>query len=209
MAFVKESPWQVWMAIVCFLPMPVSFAQTESQNRDAKAGTDIYRFISGNDNRNREEQAAAVRFFSNHDSQDDKTRLKARLDLAMQVIGDKEQALETVKKMDADEAIFGRVKWRKFVRVSIYNNPPNAPRLGIYAVVDLVSQFENADRSCGYIVLYKESERDRYKATRFESLTMSNEQAKAIEARDTKAKLDLQWSQAVSQYCPGGAAPLQ
>lgn len=48
----------------------------------------------------------------------------------------------------------GRVVSRRVKRVTWYDNPPNAPAPGTYVAADFVSQFENLDVHCGYLVWF-------------------------------------------------------
>ena len=49
-------------------------------------------------------------------------------------------------------ALSGPVTSRRIRKVTRYDNPPSAPRPGVYIAADLVSQFENLDVHCGYLI---------------------------------------------------------
>ncbi len=194
--------------LLCFLLLhvPDLRAETENADRNTKTRVSIYKFIPSQANKNQEAQEAAALFFSRLDSGDKKIKLDATLQLVMPFLREKDQADEIANKMINAEALYGDIKSRQFIRISIYKNPPQAPALGIFAAIDITSQYKNADRSCGYIVLQKNDDNDKYKAIRFESITISNDQARDIEVNRSKEGLGLVWKNAVQKYCPGGTA---
>ncbi|WP_422087922.1 DUF4019 domain-containing protein [Variovorax sp.] len=49
-------------------------------------------------------------------------------------------------------AIAGPATSRRIRKITRYDNPPSAPRPGVYIAADLVSQFQNIDIHCGYVV---------------------------------------------------------
>lgn len=49
-------------------------------------------------------------------------------------------------------ALSGPVTSRRIRKITRYDNPPSAPRPGVYIAADLVSQFQNMDVHCGYVV---------------------------------------------------------
>lgn len=51
-------------------------------------------------------------------------------------------------------ALSGPVTSRRIRKITRYDNPPSAPRPGVYIAADLVSQFENMDIHCGYVIWY-------------------------------------------------------
>ncbi|WP_432730253.1 DUF4019 domain-containing protein [Variovorax sp. W6] len=55
-------------------------------------------------------------------------------------------------------AVAGPVTSRSIRKITRYDNPPSAPRPGIYIAADLVSQFQNMDVHCGYVVWYGQSD---------------------------------------------------
>ena len=53
-------------------------------------------------------------------------------------------------------ALSGPVRSRRIRKITRYDNPPSAPQPGVYIAADLVSQFENMDVHCGYVVWHGE-----------------------------------------------------
>lgn len=50
----------------------------------------------------------------------------------------------------------GPVTSRRIRKITRYDNPPSAPRPGVYIAADLVSQFQNMDIHCGYVVWHSQ-----------------------------------------------------
>lgn len=53
-------------------------------------------------------------------------------------------------------ALSGPVTSRRIRKITRYDNPPSAPRPGVYIAADLVSQFQNMDIHCGYVVWHSQ-----------------------------------------------------
>lgn len=52
----------------------------------------------------------------------------------------------------------GPVTSRRIRKITRYDNPPSAPRPGVYIAADLVSQFQNMDTHCGFVVWYGQAD---------------------------------------------------
>lgn len=50
----------------------------------------------------------------------------------------------------------GPVTSRRIRKITRYDNPPSAPRPGVYIAADLVSQFQNMDIHCGYVIWHSQ-----------------------------------------------------
>jgi hypothetical protein len=57
--------------------------------------------------------------------------------------------LERVKQFNSKA---GKALKRTVSKLTWYNNPPSSPTPGIYAAADYVSQFENVDIHCGFVI---------------------------------------------------------
>lgn len=64
-------------------------------------------------------------------------------------------------------------------RVTVYDNPPNAPEPGIYVAADYQNSFAKAPYHCGYLIWYSANGQD-FKITREESGHLSNESLESI-----------------------------
>lgn len=53
----------------------------------------------------------------------------------------------------------GAVETRTVWRVTIYDNPPNAPMPGLYVAADYFNAYENAPFHCGYLIWFSDGER--------------------------------------------------
>ena len=90
--------------------------------------------------------------------------------------------------------------WR-VLKVTWSKDPEYAPGPGIYAAIDLTALFEKADRYCGYIILYQETETSDFRVMRREFSILDNASASSIEAEQSKAHVEELWAE-MSQYCP-------
>ncbi len=72
---------------------------------------------------------------------------------------------------------------------------------GPYVAIDLIGKYENADRNCGYIVVYQPPSGGDFTVMRREILVLDNTSAREIETTRSKAELDRIWAQ-VSSVCP-------
>jgi hypothetical protein len=95
----------------------------------------------------------------------------------------------------------GPVKERKITTITWTKDPAQAPALGIYAAIDLVSRFANIDRHCGYIVLWQPPAGGPFQVMRREDNFLSNETAQALTQQGSTSAVDEAWAQ-VSAHCP-------
>lgn len=79
------------------------------------------------------------------------------------------QPLEEWKKQNSDfNAAAGKRKSTSVWRITVYDNPPNAPEPGIYVAADYESEFERVPFQCGYLIWFQTTE-ERFAITREES----------------------------------------
>jgi Protein of unknown function (DUF4019) len=79
------------------------------------------------------------------------------------------QPLEEWKKRNADfNAAAGEQKSTSVWRITVYDNPPNAPVPGLYVAADYESEFERVPFQCGYLIWLQSAGR-RFAITREES----------------------------------------
>jgi hypothetical protein len=79
------------------------------------------------------------------------------------------QPFEDWQKQNSDfNAAAGRRKSVSVWRITVYDNPPNAPEPGTYVAADYESEFERVPFQCGYLIWFQ-STAERYAITREES----------------------------------------
>ena len=79
------------------------------------------------------------------------------------------QPLEEWKKQNSDfNVAAGKRKSTSIWRITVYDNPPNAPEPGIYVAADYESEFERVPFQCGYVIWFQSTE-ERFAITREES----------------------------------------
>jgi hypothetical protein len=100
----------------------------------------------------------------------------------------------------------GRVIERRVVAVTWTKNPAQAPAPGVYAALDLVSQFANVDRHCGYLVLYQAPTGGPFRVMREEDNFMDNATAKSMAQTQSSAAVDATWAK-LSSRCPNYTPP--
>jgi hypothetical protein len=86
-------------------------------------------------------------------------------------------------------AKIGSVIERRIVKVTWTKDSPQAPIPGVYAAIDLISRFANADRHCGFLILYQAPTGGDFKVMREEANFMDNQTANASGADEAWAKL--------------------
>jgi Protein of unknown function (DUF4019) len=95
----------------------------------------------------------------------------------------------------------GSLKQRSILKVTWTRNPAAAPLPGIYAAIDVASRYENIDRHCGYVVLYKKTDGENFQVMRQESNFIDNAMAQKIEQQKSRAELDKLWAK-LAANCP-------
>jgi hypothetical protein len=113
-----------------------------------------------------------------------------------------ERFAERVKTFNAQA---GAVRQRRVVKITWTKDPAAAPSPGIYAAVDLESQFENIDRHCGYIVLYQPDASSPFLVVRQEENFMTNADARKIEKEQSPHAVDELWRR-LARNCPNYAS---
>jgi hypothetical protein len=79
------------------------------------------------------------------------------------------QTIEEWKKQNSDfNAAAGERKSTSIWRITVYDNPPDAPEPGIYVAADYESEFERVPFQCGYLIWFQ-SAGERFVITREES----------------------------------------
>lgn len=95
----------------------------------------------------------------------------------------------------------GPVRERRINRITWYTDPPNAPRPGLYAAVDLVSTFENIDRHCGYLVFFQEPS-GAFLIVREEENYMDRATEESIRSQQSQEAVEAMWAE-LARHCPG------
>ena len=180
-----------------------SFAQNENKSsRNANSGHK-YRTLAGQSVQDQQVQEAAVQFFSKIDSSDNGIKFNAHVALINASIGDIEQSKRIAFEIIKNKNENGEMVFRQFLRIKVYRSSPESPKPGVYVAVDFVSRFENADRSCGYLIFHRVSDSAPYSAIRLEENTLNNSVAKSILTKRSPEELERVWK-TLAQKCPGG-----
>jgi Protein of unknown function (DUF4019) len=95
----------------------------------------------------------------------------------------------------------GALKRHTILKVTWTKDPPRGPFPGVFAAIDIASQYTNVDRHCGYVVLYQRSANDRFEIMRQEDNFIDNATAQAIEQQKSRAELDKLWAR-LAANCP-------
>ena len=100
-------------------------------------------------------------------------------------------------KQDAEnfEATAGPIKFWRVVKITWTKDPAQAPFPGVYAAVDLVGQFANVDRDCGFMVVYQPPSGGDFTVMRRENNYLDNATARKIEADKSTAEVARTWAQ--------------
>lgn len=98
-------------------------------------------------------------------------------------------------------ALSGPLKFWRVSKVTWTKDPAQAPFPGFYAAVDLVGQFANVDRDCGFIVVYQPPAGGAFTIMRRENNYLDNASARTVEQNQGKAEVAKVWGQ-LSSYCP-------
>lgn len=126
------------------------------------------------------------RFFSAHDKGDDSVTFAV---IDQEAMGQSfaewsDNAAENRKELGAPAV-------RRLVRLTWYQNPPAAPRPGLYAAVDFSAKYAQVDE-CGYLIWTRPSSRTTFLITRKE-VTLIDHSLDAATRANMRAK-----------FCPGG-----
>jgi Protein of unknown function (DUF4019) len=73
----------------------------------------------------------------------------------------------------------GRLKSISIVKVTVYNNPPEAPTPGLYVAADFQNAYQSAPYECGYLMWFRTAA-GTFSITRVESGFVSSEGLKGI-----------------------------
>jgi hypothetical protein len=134
-----------------------------------------------------------------------------RYEEAYGLLGEGLRQLRSLPKFVEEERSFndaaGPVISREISKITWTKDPPNAPKPGVYAAVDLVSRFRNIDRHCGYIILYQEPSGGSFEVTREEGTFMDNATALKAEQDHSLAYVRETWRR-ISRVCPNYQADI-
>ena len=98
-------------------------------------------------------------------------------------------------------ALAGSVRAREIVAVTWTKNPAHSPAPGVYAAIDLVSQFDNIDRHCGYVVLYQVATGGSFSVMREEQNYIDNASSQKLQREQSRDSLEKTWAQ-LAKNCP-------
>jgi uncharacterized protein DUF4019 len=98
----------------------------------------------------------------------------------------------------------GSLQRRDVLKITWTKDPAAAPLPGVYAAVDISSQFVNVERHCGFVVLYQKPAGGDFEIMRQESNFIDNASAQKIEAQRSRAVLDSMWAK-LAANCPNYA----
>jgi hypothetical protein len=106
------------------------------------------------------------------------------------------------------KALAGSLKFWRILKVTWTKDPSQAPAPGVYAAVDLMGQFANVDRDCGYIVLFQSPLGGDFMVARTENNYLDNATAHQIEEKKSAAEVATVWAR-LSRSCPNYVVPPQ
>lgn len=106
-----------------------------------------------------------------------------------------------VKENQSINLQLGSLKRRFVLKVTWTKDPAAAPFPGVYGAIDIAAQFTNADRYCGYLMLYQNPSSGDFEIMRDESNFIDNAAAAKIEKEQSRAKLDSLWA-TLAANCP-------
>jgi uncharacterized protein DUF4019 len=95
----------------------------------------------------------------------------------------------------------GPLKQRNLLKVTWAKDPAAVSLPGVYAAIDVASQYENIDRHCGFVVLYQKSPADGFEVIRQENNFIDNVAADKIARQRSRAELDKAWAK-LAANCP-------
>jgi len=107
---------------------------------------------------------------------------------------------------EAERAEVGPLVRRRAIVLTWTADPANAPLPGIYAAIDIATQFANVDRQCGYVVFFRSVGAQDFVLVREESNRILNAAARQIVEKQSEAALEALWRQ-LSTNCPNQQAP--
>lgn len=168
-----------------------------------RAPRDKYIVLSGQPEESRHAQNAALDFFMQFDAPSSEVRYKILYQLAFLSTGDIDNAKKYAESSIEERKEYGNFEFRRLRRISVYVDPPNAPKKGVYAAVDFSGRFENLTLYCGYIVLYKHQADHEYRAIRLEESTLRSSVAQRLKQRGMHQELE-NARQTLQRTCPGG-----
>jgi hypothetical protein len=105
------------------------------------------------------------------------------------------------QRMAAFDKQTGAALERRFVKVTWTKDPAKAPGPGVYVAFDLVSRFALAQRSCGYLVLFRPPEGGAFRVAREEINLFTDAEAAKIQQDQSKAAVDAAWAR-LTANCP-------
>lgn len=105
------------------------------------------------------------------------------------------------KRLQEFNAQAGAVKTRRIHRVTWTRDSLQAPAPGVYVALDLVSQFENIDRHCGFVMLYQRDAGSAFLVTSQEDDFITNKQAAEVVTQHSAQALEDAWRK-IAVYCP-------
>ncbi len=103
-------------------------------------------------------------------------------------------------------AVLGPLIERQITRTTVYTNPPGVDP-GVYVAFDMIGRFENADRYCGYIIIFQPPA-GAPKVARIEQNFLLNASADQTTRNAGQPSADQVWTQMATQNCPGWAPPV-
>lgn len=181
-------------AVVMLLPFSAA-----AQN----APRDRYTLLSGLSLDDREAQSAALELFMSLDGADDSKLREIHYQIARSTLGDDEEARKQGEANAVAHRQRGEFLSRHVRRITIYKDPPEAARKGIYAAIDFSGAYQNLEIYCGYMVLFKESPESTYRFVRLEEATLRRDLAEQLMREARLDELDRARGQMLRR-CPGG-----
>ncbi|MEP5938781.1 MAG: DUF4019 domain-containing protein [Erythrobacter sp.] len=95
----------------------------------------------------------------------------------------------------------GDAEVREPLKVTWTKGAMSAPTKGVYAAIDTNARYQNVARFCGFTVLYKAENNDRFEIARIEENLLSNVASAEIESENSPLVPELIWH-LLSRSCP-------
>lgn len=135
---------------------------------------------------NQRDQAAAVEVFTQYLAGKDNGNYVQSYDLLSQSMKDAISADNWQNSSRQFNTLAGSVISREVRRITWYDNPPSAPKAGVYIAIDYSSTYRNVDLHCGYVILYQVAP-EKFEVAREEMGYLDRETAKSVPAADLPA----------------------
>ncbi len=85
-----------------------------------------------------------------------------------------------VRDKKAFQALAGELTSHSVVKITVYDNPPEAPEPGLYIAADFQNSYKNVPYECGYLMWFRANRDTPFRVTRSEIGTVTSENLRSI-----------------------------